>query len=245
MRGETSLWPNQKSSWNKDDSWNRSFGTQHFRMLSDECHSVASDTEQPCDPQENDCLQHPHRCEHCIQLPSNPYKFALHRHESTINTFQKEYLQTTNHNISDVRKIRFQVLLHFLRVHRVVHLGKHRESFLCIWSLNQGLKNIHYNSMSPNIPKPVCWSFSGYCSVITQGRWRAREHFSKKPVVLISSSIPKMAFVKAPWTSQTKRAVLEVRSRENILIKEQSGLQLPYKIALILGLGSHQFRVKD
>jgi len=54
-----------------------------------------------------------------------------------------------------------------------------------------------------------------------------------------------MAFVKAPWTSQTKRAVLEVRSRENILIKEQSGLQLPYKIALILGLGSQQFRVKD
>ena len=139
-----------------DDSWNRSFGMQYFRMLLDERHSVASDTEQPCDPQESDYLRHPHKCEHYIQPPSNPYRFALHRHESTINTLQKEYLQTTNHDISDVREIRLQVLLHLLRVHRVVHFGEHRKSFLCVCSLNQGLKNIHYNSMSLINPKPVC-----------------------------------------------------------------------------------------
>ena len=39
-----------------------------------------------------------------------------------------------------------------------------------------------------NCMEPVCFSFSGYCSVITHGKFSTLELFSRKEVELISSS---------------------------------------------------------
>ena len=122
---------------------------QHFQMLSGEPHSAASDTKRLCDLQENDCLLRPHKCGHYIQHSSNPYKFALHRHGSTIEILKKIYLQTTNNNVTYIREISLHVLFHLFRIHRVVHFREYRKGFLCLRSLDKRLKGVNYTSMSP------------------------------------------------------------------------------------------------